>query len=93
MDHERLADSDDTLLRARNRPLQHEVVVLDDTIVGEATHRSDGLLGDIVLSRGVSLVITTADTVDLLVELRTVVVTVYAHKSVNAMVYSSVCLL
>ena len=45
--HERFPDGDDTLLGARNRALQHEEVVLDNTIMREATHGSDGLLRDI----------------------------------------------
>ena len=77
MNHERLANGDDTLLRSGNRALQHEVVVLDNTVVREATHGRDGLLRDIVFRRGVGLVGATAYTVDLLVELRTVVVAVY----------------
>lgn len=76
VDHKRLADGDDTLLRAGYGALQQEVVVLDDTVMREATKRGDGLLGDIVLSGGVTLVVAAADTVDLLVELRAVVVTV-----------------
>ena len=76
MDHERLAEGDYALLGARDGTLEHQVVVLDDTVVGEATHRRDGLLGDVGVGRGVTLVVSGTDTVDLLVELRTVVVTV-----------------
>ena len=80
VDHERLADGDHTLLRARNRALEHEEVVLHDTVMGEATHGRDRLLGDIMLSRSVALVSAVADTVDLLVELRPMVVTVYSQR-------------
>lgn len=76
VDHQRLAEGDDTLLRAGDRALQHEVVVLDDTVVGEATHGRDRLLGNIVLGRRVSIVLAAANPVDLLVELGTVMVTV-----------------
>ena len=76
VDHERLADGDDALLGTRDGALEHQVVVLDDTVVGEATHRRDGLLGDVGVGRGVTLVVSGTDTVDLLVDLRTVVVTV-----------------
>ena len=79
MHHEGLADSDDTLLSSGDGTLEHEVVVLDDTVVGEATHGSNALLRDVMLSRGVGVVVAPANTVDLLVELRTVVVTVYAQ--------------
>ena len=76
VNHQRLADRDDTLLRARDRTLEHEEVVLDNTVVGEATHGRDDLLGDVVLRRGVALVVALANAVDLLVELRAVVVAV-----------------
>lgn len=82
MDHQRLPDGDDALLGTRDRALQHEVVVLDDTIVREATHGCNRLLGDIVLGRCVAIILTTADTVDLLVKLRTVVVAVCTAPSV-----------
>ena len=77
MDHERLPDGDDALLGSGNGALEHEEVVLDDTVVGEATHRCDGLLGSIGLGHRVALVFAAADTVDLLVELRTMMVTIY----------------
>ena len=76
MNHQRLAEGDNTLLGTRDRALEHEVVVLDDTVVREATHRRDSLLGDVVLRRGVALVVALANAVDLLVELRAVVVAV-----------------
>ena len=47
MHHEGLADSDDTLLGSGDGTLEHEVVVLDDTVVREASHGGDGLLGDV----------------------------------------------
>ena len=80
VDHERLADGDDALLGTRDGALEHQVVVLDDTVVREATHGRNGLLRDIVFRRGVGLVGATANTVDLLVELRTVVVAVYTSR-------------
>ena len=76
VDHERLAEGDHALLGAGNGALEHQVVVLDDTVVREATHGRDGLLGDVGVRRGVALVVSGTDTVDLLVELRAVVVTV-----------------
>ena len=82
VNHQRLAEGDNTLLGTRDRALEHEVVVLDDTIVREATHGCNRLLGDIVLGRCVAIILTTADTVDLLVKLRTVVVAVCTAPSV-----------
>ena len=76
VNHERLAKGDDTLLGSGDGALQDEEIVLDDTVVGEATHGRDLLVGDIRLGRGVSVVLSGADAVDLLVELITVVVTV-----------------
>ena len=49
VDHERLADGDDTLLGSGDRALEDEEVVLDNTVMGEATHWCDGLLGDVRL--------------------------------------------
>ena len=82
VNHERLAEGDNTLLGSGDGTLEHEVVVLDDTVVGEATHGSNALLGDIMLSRGVGVVVAPANAVDLLVELRAVVVTVCRWRSV-----------
>ena len=77
MHHKRLADSDDTLLGSGDRALEDEEIVLDDTVVGETTHGRDLLLGDVGLGRGVGGILTRTNAVDLLVELGTVVVTVY----------------
>ena len=76
VDHERLAEGNNTLLGSGNRALQDDEVVLNDTIVRETTHGCDSLLGDIVLSRSVSVIGARANAVNLLVELGTVVVTV-----------------
>ena len=76
MNHQRLANGNNTLLRAGDRALEHEVVVLDDSIVREATERRDALLRYVMLGRRVGLVVAAANTVDLLVELRTMVVAV-----------------
>lgn len=81
MNHERLAQRDNTLFRARDRAFQHQEVVLDDAIVGEATHRRDSLLSRISLGRGVRLVVTLSDAVNLLVELRAVMVAIWVTSS------------
>lgn len=71
-----LAESDDTLPGTSAASLDHDKVLVDDTVVGEAAERGDGLLGQIVLGLGVRLVVALANAVDLLVDLGTVVVTV-----------------
>ena len=76
MDHEGFAESDDTLLSSRDTALEEEEVVLYDAVVGETTQGSDGLLRDIVIGGGVVLLSAETDTVDLLVDLRSVVVTI-----------------
>lgn len=76
MDHERLTEGDDTLLGTRDRALEHQEVILHNTVMGETTHRRDFLVRDVRLRRSIGLITARADTVNLLVELRTVVVTV-----------------
>lgn len=71
---QRLAESQDTLLDTNASTLDHDKVVVDDTIVREATKRSDSLVGLVKLGLGVGFVITLANAVDLLVDLSTVVV-------------------
>jgi hypothetical protein len=73
---EGLADGDDTLLGTSNATLDHQEVLVDNTVVGETTHGSDSLVGDIELSSARLLVASLTNTVDLLVDLSTVVVTV-----------------
>ena len=48
----RLAHGDHPLLGAHNATLEHNPVVLDDTVVGEATNGVDALLGQISLGGG-----------------------------------------
>lgn len=78
MDHQGFAESNDTLLGSGDRAFENEEIVSDDAVVGEATHRCDGLLGNIRLGRSVGLVLSRADTVDLLVKFSTMVVAVYS---------------
>jgi len=77
VDHERFAEGNDALLSSRDRALEKEEVILDDTVVGETTHGSDGFLGDVVFGTGVVVLFAEANAVDLLVYLRSVVVTIY----------------
>lgn len=52
---ERLSQGDDALLGSDAAALDHQEVVVDLSVVGEAAHWSDGLVGDVVLGRGVVL--------------------------------------
>jgi len=71
-----LAESDDALPGTSAASLDHDEVLVDDTVMGEATEGGDGLLGQVVLGLGVGLVLALSDAVDLLVDLGTVMVTV-----------------
>ena len=81
MDEHRLAESDDALLDTGDGTLEHNEVVVDLSVADEATHGGDGLLGDIELGRGVTSIVTAANTVDLVVDRGTVVVTVLTGTS------------
>ncbi len=50
-----LSEGDDSLLRSHDATLQHQEIVVDLSVVGEATHGGDVLGGQIVLRRGVTL--------------------------------------
>ena len=76
MDHEGFAEGNNTFLGSRDRALEEEEVILDDTIMGETTQGSNGLLGDVVLGGGIVILFAKTNTVDLLVNLRSVVVTI-----------------
>lgn len=80
MYHKRLANSDHTLLGTRDGTLEQDKVVLDDTVMWEATQRRDVLFGNIRFCRRIRLVLTRADAVDLLVELRTMMIPVWAPR-------------
>lgn len=76
VDHKALAQRNDAFFGTRDRSLQHEVVILDDTIMRESAHGSDRLGCRVMFGRGILVVFTRADSIDLLIELSTVVVTV-----------------
>ena len=88
VNHERLAEGDHALLGAGDGALEHQVVVLDDTVVREATHGCDGLLGNVRLGRRIVVGGTRANAVDLLVDLGTVVVSVCKSASGRAIIRS-----
>jgi len=75
---ERLTEGHHALLGTDNRTLDHNPLLVDLTVVREAAHRRDALLGQIVGGGGTVRVLAQllADAVDLLVDLGTVVVTV-----------------
>jgi len=80
---QRLTQGDDALLHAGDGTLEHDVVLVDLSVVREATNRGDALDSQIKLSGSVvwcDLVIRALDAlgnaVDLLVDLGTVMVTV-----------------
>ena len=76
MDHKRLTKGDHSLLSSRNRSLENQEVILDDTVVREATHRRDAFLSDIRLCGGVGFITARAYSVNFFVEFRTMVITV-----------------
>jgi uncharacterized protein (UPF0210 family) len=76
VNHKGFTEGDDTFLGSRDRALEEEEIVLNDTVVGETTQGSDLLLGDVVLSAGVVVLVAEANTVDLLIDLRSMVITI-----------------
>lgn len=72
---ESLSEGDDSLDGTNARALDHDEVVLDNTVSNETTHRGDVLLGKVKLSRARRTRSTVGDTVDLVVHRSTRVVT------------------
>ena len=60
-----LTEGQDALLGSNNASLEHEPILIDNTIVGKSTHGCDGLEGKIRLSGGVVLVSSVANAIDL----------------------------
>jgi len=86
--HKGLTEGDQTTLDTRDSTLEHDVVLVHLTIVGEATERGDTLDSQIELGGGivgddlaVSSTDTRSDPVHLLVHLGTVMVTVLTSAS------------
>jgi len=67
-----LAESEETTTSADAAALDHDKVLINDTIVREAAHRGDGLGAEVEISLAVALLADT-ETVDLLVHLSAVV--------------------
>jgi len=80
---EGLTKSDDTLLGSHDATLKHDPVLVDFTVVREATHGGDRLLSEVVAGHGVVSVVSqgSAHSVDLLVDLSSVVETVLTSTS------------
>jgi len=77
-----LSQSDNPLLGSNTTALDHDKVIVDLSVMGEASHRSDGLLCWIKLGGSIvfdQLTIfgmhTLSDTVDLLIDLSSMVIT------------------
>jgi len=75
VDEHGFADGHDTLLDTWNAALEQQEVVLDLTIAYETAHWCDVLLGDVELCGSIALIVTLSDTVDLVVDGCTVMVT------------------
>ncbi|KAG5457584.1 MAG: hypothetical protein BJ554DRAFT_2361 [Olpidium bornovanus] len=73
---ERLAEGENTLLGTAAGALDHNEIFVDHTEVGETTHGRNRLFGKIKLRGRAGLVPCLANAVDLLVDFRTVVVTI-----------------
>jgi len=70
-----LSDGEDSLLGSNNTTLEHNPVLSDNTVMREASQRSDGLLGEVEFGGGALDVSGFSDSVDLLVHLGSVMVT------------------
>jgi len=74
--NERLSQSQNSLLGSNSASLEQQEVVLDDSVMWESSHWVDGLLGEIGLGGSGLLVSGLSDSVDLLVDLGSVMVSV-----------------
>jgi len=71
---EALAESDSSLAGTRDAALEHDPVLIDLSVVGEATHRGDALLSEIGFGGGRLVVLVGTDAEDALVDLSSVMV-------------------
>ena len=84
LSEEGLSENERALLDTDNTTLDHEEVLVDDTVVRETTHGGDVLLNTVSLASGVVLNTshgTSTDSVDLLVDLSSVMVTILTSSS------------
>jgi len=70
------SESQDSLLWSNDATLDHKEILTDNTVMGETTHGGNWLLSEIVLSGGVLWVTSRANSVHLLVEFSTMMVSV-----------------
>ncbi len=70
-----LSQGDNSLLATWDGTLDHDEVVVDHTVVDETTHWVDGLLGSVEVGSSVTFIVTLTDSVDLVVDGGSVVVT------------------
>jgi hypothetical protein len=73
---EGLPQGQHSLLSSNGTTLQHQPILSDDTIVREPTNRGDVLLSVIILSGSIILLSGLSNTVDLFVDLGTMMVTI-----------------
>jgi len=76
LSNEGLTESEDSLLNTHTATLDHNEILVDFSVVRETTQGGDGLLGEIRFSGTGLLVSSLSHSVDLLVDLSSVVVTV-----------------
>mmetsp|Transcript_16940 Transcript_16940/g.30735 ORF Transcript_16940/g.30735 Transcript_16940/m.30735 type:complete len:372 (+) Transcript_16940:253-1368(+) len=74
--HQSLTKDQRTLLHSNHSTLDHDPILTDHTIMDESTHGGDTLLGQISISLTTSIVTLLTNTVNLLVHLSTMEVTV-----------------
>lgn len=83
VNHQTLPDSQDALLGAGDRTLEHEEVILHDSVVRESTEGSDALVCRISVRRTVLGVSAGADSVDLFVQFGTVMISICGGEGVS----------
>mmetsp|Transcript_7897 Transcript_7897/g.14616 ORF Transcript_7897/g.14616 Transcript_7897/m.14616 type:complete len:321 (-) Transcript_7897:177-1139(-) len=79
--HHRLTKDQRALLHTNHGTLKHDPVFIDFTVVNESSHGGDAFLGQIRLGLATGLVVLLTDAVHLLVEFRTVEISVLTGTS------------